>query len=140
MLVFAHRLRRPLTLSLSIRKYYNLDLNSINKPATVISNPFSSQVHSKASQDTRSRPFSSTSATMAAFPTPSSDPPKHQMAYFPQISSTLPSKNTEFRRVLWTGLYSQLVLMHIPVGGEIGDEVRYRALIALFVSLVQRYL
>ncbi|KAJ9293329.1 hypothetical protein DTO271G3_7825 [Paecilomyces variotii] len=60
---------------------------------------------------------------MAAFPTPSRDPPKHEMAYFPQITSSLPSKNSEFRRVLWTGLYSQLVLMNVPVGGEIGDEI-----------------
>lgn len=30
----------------------------------------------------------------------------------------------EFRRVMWTGLYSQLVVMEVPVNGEIGDEVR----------------
>ena len=29
----------------------------------------------------------------------------------------------DFRRVLHTGLYSQLVAMEIPVGGDIGDEV-----------------
>jgi len=29
----------------------------------------------------------------------------------------------EFRRVMWTGLYSQVVVMEVPVGGEIGDEV-----------------
>lgn len=31
--------------------------------------------------------------------------------------------NTEFRRVLWTGEKTQLVLMAIPEGGEIGGEV-----------------
>lgn len=31
--------------------------------------------------------------------------------------------NTDFRRVLYTGPHSQLVLMSIPVGGEIGEEV-----------------
>jgi mannose-6-phosphate isomerase-like protein (cupin superfamily) len=37
--------------------------------------------------------------------------------------SSLPSSSSEFRKVLWTGLYSQVVLMTIPVGGDIGDEV-----------------
>jgi hypothetical protein len=58
------------------------------------------------------------------FTTPSSDPPKHEMAYFPDMTTSLPSESGEFRRVLWTGLYSQLVLMTVPVDGEIGDEVR----------------
>ena len=31
--------------------------------------------------------------------------------------------NPSFRKVLWTGAHSQLVVMTIPVGGEIGDEV-----------------
>ncbi|KAG9248990.1 RmlC-like cupin domain-containing protein [Calycina marina] len=50
-------------------------------------------------------------------------PPDHKMVYFPQMSTSLPSKSNEFRRVLWTGLYSQVVLMNVPVGGDIGDEV-----------------
>jgi mannose-6-phosphate isomerase-like protein (cupin superfamily) len=37
--------------------------------------------------------------------------------------SSLPESSGEFRKVLWTGLYSQVVLMTIPVGGDIGDEV-----------------
>ena len=53
----------------------------------------------------------------------SSGPPKHEMAYFPNMTAALPSKSGEFRRVLWTGLYSQVVLMTVPVGGDIGDEV-----------------
>lgn len=60
---------------------------------------------------------------MAAFPTPSNDRPEKEMAYFPQMTSALPSESGEFRRVLHTGLYSQLVLMTVPVGGDIGDEV-----------------
>ena len=31
--------------------------------------------------------------------------------------------NQDFRKVLWTGKHSQIVLMTVPVGGEIGDEV-----------------
>jgi hypothetical protein len=68
-----------------------------------------------------SRPFTTTNKM--PFPTPSMDPPKHEMAFFPSMTTSLPSESAEFRRVLWTGLYSQLVLMTIPVDGEIGDEV-----------------
>merc|ERR1712230_58432 len=60
--------------------------------------------------------------TTMKFTTPSMDPPKHEMAYFPNMTTSLPSESGEFRRVLWTGLYSQLVLMTVPVDGEIGDE------------------
>ena len=56
-------------------------------------------------------------------PKMSSGPPKHEMVYFPDMTSALPSSSGEFRRVLWTGLYSQVVLMTVPVGGDIGDEV-----------------
>jgi len=52
-----------------------------------------------------------------------SGPPAHEMAFFPQMTTSLPSISGEFRRVLWTGLYSQVVLMTVPVGGDIGDEV-----------------
>ncbi|KAI1083751.1 RmlC-like cupin domain-containing protein [Whalleya microplaca] len=78
------------------------------------------------------RPFSFT--RMASFPTPSSDRPKHEMQYFPNMLTALPSKSAEFRRVLWTGLYSQLVLMTVPVGGDIGDEVHTVDQILTFTS------
>lgn len=35
----------------------------------------------------------------------------------------LTEKNTDFRRVLYTGKHLQLVLMSIPTGGEIGEEI-----------------
>jgi hypothetical protein len=70
------------------------------------------------------RAFSTLNADMK-FPAPSSDPPKHEMAYFPNMTTSLPSESGEFRRVLYTGLYSQLVLMTVPVGGDIGDEVSH---------------
>ncbi|KAK2786685.1 hypothetical protein FQN52_007693 [Onygenales sp. PD_12] len=59
---------------------------------------------------------------MASLPKPNTDRPKHEMAYFPDMTTALPSMSGKFRRVLWTGLYSQLVLMTVPPGGEIGDE------------------
>lgn len=31
-------------------------------------------------------------------------------------------RSTEFRRVLWTGEHTQLVIMTVPAGGEVGEE------------------
>ncbi|KAH0441254.1 hypothetical protein CcaCcLH18_02164 [Colletotrichum camelliae] len=71
---------------------------------------------------------------MARFPIPSSDPPKKEMQYFPDMTTALPSESGEFRRVLWTGLYSQLVLMTVPVDGDIGEEVHTVDQILTFTS------
>jgi mannose-6-phosphate isomerase-like protein (cupin superfamily) len=37
--------------------------------------------------------------------------------------ATIAEGSADFRRVLWTGQRTQLVIMTIPVGGEIGEEV-----------------
>jgi mannose-6-phosphate isomerase-like protein (cupin superfamily) len=37
--------------------------------------------------------------------------------------ATVAEKSPDFRRVLWTGKHTQLVVMTIPPGGEIGEEV-----------------
>ena len=37
--------------------------------------------------------------------------------------ATVAEESPDFRRVLWTGEHSQLVIMTIPPGGEIGEEV-----------------
>ena len=71
-----------------------------------------------------------TTTRMSAFSAPSSDPPKKEMVYYPDMTTALPSKSAEFRRVLWTGLYSQLVLMTVPVGGDIGEEASPRLLLS----------
>ena len=36
--------------------------------------------------------------------------------------ATVAEKSGDFRRVLWTGEHTQLVIMTIPPGGEIGEE------------------
>jgi mannose-6-phosphate isomerase-like protein (cupin superfamily) len=36
--------------------------------------------------------------------------------------ATVAEQSADFRRVLWTGRNSQLVIMTIPAGGEIGEE------------------
>lgn len=36
--------------------------------------------------------------------------------------ATVAERSADFRRVLWTGLHTQLVIMTIPSGGEIGAE------------------
>ncbi len=37
--------------------------------------------------------------------------------------ATVAEQSADFRRVLWTGKHAQLVIMTIPPGGEIGQEV-----------------
>jgi mannose-6-phosphate isomerase-like protein (cupin superfamily) len=37
--------------------------------------------------------------------------------------ATVAERSADFRRVLWTGDHTQLVIMTIPPGGEIGEEV-----------------
>ncbi len=44
----------------------------------------------------------------------------NQMHYFP--IATIAEQSADFRRVLWTGKHTQLVIMTIPPGGEIGSE------------------
>ncbi|GAB7347355.1 hypothetical protein MBLNU459_g4291t1 [Dothideomycetes sp. NU459] len=63
----------------------------------------------------------------------SSSPPKHEMVYFPEMTSKVRSFG-QFRKVMHTGLYSQLVTMEIPVGGDIGDEVHTVDQVLIFTS------
>ncbi|ODQ55034.1 cupin 2 conserved barrel domain protein [Saitoella complicata NRRL Y-17804] len=37
----------------------------------------------------------------------------------------LAESSGKFRRVIWTGTHSQLVIMTVPVGGDIGQEVHH---------------
>ena len=48
--------------------------------------------------------------------------------------ATEAEKSPDFRRVLWTGEHTQLVIMTIPAGGEIGEEVHEVDQILTFVS------
>jgi len=60
-------------------------------------------------------------------------PPRHEMVFFKNLLSSKRSFG-DFRTVLHTGLYSQVVAMEVPVGGEIGDEVHTVDQILLFTS------
>jgi len=60
-------------------------------------------------------------------------PPSHEMVHFPGLISEKRSFG-DFRTVLHTGLYSQLVAMEVPVGGDIGEEVHTVDQILLFTS------
>ncbi|KJX97351.1 AraC-like ligand binding domain protein [Zymoseptoria brevis] len=77
--------------------------------------------------------FSTTTANMGKDSKMSTDPPKHEMVYFPKLASEVRAFG-QFRKVLHTGLYSQLVSMEIPVGGDIGDEVHLVDQVLLFTS------
>lgn len=52
---------------------------------------------------------------------PSASAPQHRMAFQTNIVRAT-EDNQDFRRVLFTGALSQLVVMSIPVGGEVGEE------------------
>lgn len=79
------------------------------------------------------RPFSTTPVTMGKDSTMSKEPPQHQLYHFRGLASEVRSFK-QFRKVLHTGLYSQLVAMEIPVGGDIGDEVHTVDQVLLFTS------
>lgn len=61
------------------------------------------------------------------------EPPKHEMVHFPGLLSSK-REFGDFRTVLHTGLYSQVVAMEVPVGGDIGDEVHTVDQILMFTS------
>ncbi|MFI5840085.1 cupin domain-containing protein [Catenuloplanes sp. NPDC051500] len=48
--------------------------------------------------------------------------------------ATVAEQYSDFRRVLWTGKHTQVVIMTIPTGGEIGEEVHEVDQILTFVS------
>jgi len=54
------------------------------------------------------------------------------MSYHANVTR-LARENEDFRRVLFTGAKSQLVLMAIPPGGEIGEETHARVEQSLFL-------
>ena len=64
---------------------------------------------------------------------PNTSRPKNEMVHFKNLTQDVRAFG-DFRRVLHTGLYSQLVAMEIPVGGDIGDEVHTVDQILIFTS------
>jgi mannose-6-phosphate isomerase-like protein (cupin superfamily) len=48
--------------------------------------------------------------------------------------ATVAEQSADFRRVLWTGEHTQLVIMTIPVDGEIGEEIHEVDQILTFVN------
>ena len=62
-----------------------------------------------------------------------SGPPKHEMKYFPGLTSEVRAFG-QFRKVIHTGLFSQLVSMEIPPGGDIGNEVHAVDQVLIFTS------
>ncbi|KAF2397989.1 RmlC-like cupin [Trichodelitschia bisporula] len=66
-------------------------------------------------------------------PPPNPDRPAHKMVHLPGLALRERAFG-EFRRVLFTGLYSQVVTMEVPVGGEIGDEVHTVDQVLIFTA------
>lgn len=90
--------------------------------------------HLERQQLSTTTPTMSSQTTTASSQGNKSDhPPQHKMVYFPSLTSSVRSFN-QFRTVMHTGLYSQLVSMEIPVGGDIGDEVHTVDQVLIFTS------
>jgi len=68
------------------------------------------------------RSFSTTIPSLAP-PRPTKMPAPPKKMHHLQAINSIPSQYSEFRNVLWTGESSQLVVMTVPVGGDIGEEV-----------------
>lgn len=79
------------------------------------------------------RTFLTTTPLNAKDPKMSTQPPKHELVYFDGLTSKVRSFG-QFRKVIHTGLYSQLVTMEIPVGGDIGNEVHLVDQVLIFTS------
>ena len=79
------------------------------------------------------RPFTTTLSTMGKDSKMPSGPPAHKMQYFPGLTSDVRAFG-QFRKVMHTGLYSQLVSMEIPPGGDIGNEVHTVDQVLIFTS------
>jgi len=62
-----------------------------------------------------------------------SKPNPHELVHFPGLTKEVREFGV-FRKVLHTGMYSQLVAMEIPVGGDIGDEVHTVDQILIFTG------
>jgi mannose-6-phosphate isomerase-like protein (cupin superfamily) len=54
------------------------------------------------------------------------------MSYIGHVQE-IATENTNFRKVLFTGVLSQLVVMNIPLGGEIGEETHDHVEQTLFI-------
>src|SRR4051795_8868640 len=67
------------------------------------------------------KPASSRGRTIMTVPQREERPPMASVIHY--TIATEAEKSPDFRRVLWTGKKTQLVIMTIPPGGEIGEEV-----------------
>jgi hypothetical protein len=104
----------------------------------LLTRPLTSRLLTQASRLPKSsfqaaRFLSTTPILHGKDPKMSSSPPKHEMVYFPKLTSDVRAFG-QFRKVLHTGLFSQLVSMEIPVGGDIGDEVHTVDQVLIFTS------
>ncbi|EGY16973.1 hypothetical protein HYQ45_001284 [Verticillium longisporum] len=62
---------------------------------------------------------------MASAPTQPSADAQHYPKHFPNmLKSYLPSHHEAFRRVLWTGLHSQLTTITVPEGGNMVEDIQ----------------
>ncbi|KAL1615497.1 hypothetical protein SLS56_011804 [Neofusicoccum ribis] len=97
----------------------------VNTSRSISLSPHGSSHTSPAGTPTRNRSpargFAATSASTGKQDAAANAPPKHEMVHFPGLTSER-RRFGDSRRVLHTGLYSQLAAMAIPPGGDTGAE------------------
>ncbi|GME45484.1 Cupin RmlC-type [Neofusicoccum parvum] len=98
----------------------------VNTSRSISLSPHGSSHTSPAGTPTRNRSptrgFATTSASTGKQDPVANAPPQHELVHFPGLASER-RRFGDCRRVLHTGLYSQLAAMAIPPGGAIGAEV-----------------
>lgn len=82
------------------------------------------QLHSIRPTTARLIHYSPTPSYPPSTSTRKMSPPEKKMKHLEAINA-IPSLYPDFRTVLWTGETSQLVVMTVPVGGDIGEEVHH---------------
>lgn len=82
---------------------YSKSLQVLGRAVHTYNPRYSPRISSITNYSNRAIVRTFSSSKMSSFPTPSIDRPKHEMQYFPDMLTALPSKSAEFRRVLWTG-------------------------------------
>ncbi|GME22804.1 Cupin RmlC-type [Neofusicoccum parvum] len=102
----------------------------VNTSRSISLSPHGSSHTSPAGTPTRNRSpargFATTGASTGKQDPVANAPPQHELVHFPGLASER-RRFGDSRRVLHTGLHSQLAAMAIPPGGDIGAEAPVRA-------------
>ncbi|KAB2568794.1 Cupin RmlC-type [Lasiodiplodia theobromae] len=99
----------------------SLSPKNLSRPTSASNSPVGTPIGTPRNRSPV-RGFATSAGRMGKQDGVKNEPPKHEMTVFEGLLSER-RRFGDFRRVLHTGLYSQLVAMEIPPKGDIGEEV-----------------